>query len=170
MHGEVAAAGSVDGQRECMQLPFRSASMLSAAATSLCTALTAAWMPTPGGLGADAGRAMANCSAATILPPPSCTADRPSAGAIRLGTLCACAAVRHAAALKGHLPAHRLASPSTHGCHLPLPSMHIPQAIVIFVRALASISQDELRDARAPRVFSLSKIVEIAHYNMGRIR
>lgn len=48
--------------------------------------------------------------------------------------------------------------------------MHIPQAIVIFVRALASISQDELRDARAPRVFSLSKIVEIAHYNMGRIR
>jgi hypothetical protein len=31
-------------------------------------------------------------------------------------------------------------------------------------------SQDELRDVRAPRVFSLTKIVEIAHFNMGRIR
>ena len=30
--------------------------------------------------------------------------------------------------------------------------------------------QDELRDVRAPRVFSLTKIVEIAHFNMGRIR
>ncbi|WIA22572.1 hypothetical protein OEZ86_009559 [Tetradesmus obliquus] len=43
-------------------------------------------------------------------------------------------------------------------------------AIVAFVRCLAAISLDELRDARAPRVFSLTKIVEIAHFNMGRIR
>lgn len=43
-------------------------------------------------------------------------------------------------------------------------------AVVHFVRALASISQDELRDATAPRVFSLTKIVEIAHFNMTRIR
>ena len=43
-------------------------------------------------------------------------------------------------------------------------------AVVAFVRALAAISLDELRDATAPRVFSLTKIVEAAHYNMGRIR
>lgn len=43
-------------------------------------------------------------------------------------------------------------------------------AIVAFVRCLASISLDELRDARAPRVFSLTKIVEISHFNMSRIR
>ena len=50
--------------------------------------------------------------------------------------------------------------------------VHTPhlQAIVSFVRALCAISLDELRDARAPRVFSLAKIVEIAHYNMTRIR
>ena len=46
----------------------------------------------------------------------------------------------------------------------------LTQAIVSFVRALCAISLDELRDARAPRVFSLAKIVEIAHYNMTRIR
>lgn len=39
-----------------------------------------------------------------------------------------------------------------------------------FVRALAAISNDELKDARAPRAFSLTKIVEVAHFNMGRIR
>lgn len=43
-------------------------------------------------------------------------------------------------------------------------------AIVAFVKCLASISLDELRDARAPRVFSLTKIVEISHFNMSRIR
>ena len=43
-------------------------------------------------------------------------------------------------------------------------------AVVDFVRALTAVSQDELRDARAPRVFSLTKIVEVAHFNMGRIR
>lgn len=39
-----------------------------------------------------------------------------------------------------------------------------------FVRALTAVSYDELRDARAPRVFSLTKIVEVAHFNMTRIR
>lgn len=43
-------------------------------------------------------------------------------------------------------------------------------AIVSFVRCLVTISLDELRDAAAPRVFSLTKIVEISHVNMGRIR
>ncbi|KAG2453172.1 hypothetical protein HYH02_002496 [Chlamydomonas schloesseri] len=44
------------------------------------------------------------------------------------------------------------------------------EAIVEFVRALTAVSYDELRDARAPRVFSLTKIVEVAHFNMTRIR
>eukprot|EP00798_Chlamydomonas_sp_ICE-L_P027640 gene27640-7278_t len=44
------------------------------------------------------------------------------------------------------------------------------EAILVFVRALCSISVDELRDAKAPRIFSLAKIVEIAHFNMKRIR
>ena len=43
VHSKVAAADSIDGQRECMRLPFRNALVLSAAATGLCTALTAAW-------------------------------------------------------------------------------------------------------------------------------
>jgi hypothetical protein len=43
-------------------------------------------------------------------------------------------------------------------------------AIVSFVRCLVAISLDELRDVAAPRVFSLTKIVEISHFNMGRIR
>lgn len=43
-------------------------------------------------------------------------------------------------------------------------------SIVHFVRALAAISQDELRDAKAPRVFSLTKIVETANLNMARVR
>jgi brefeldin A-inhibited guanine nucleotide-exchange protein len=44
------------------------------------------------------------------------------------------------------------------------------QAIVVFVRALCTISLDELRDAKAPRVFTLTKVVEVALYNMTRIR
>ncbi|GIM16141.1 hypothetical protein Vretimale_18795, partial [Volvox reticuliferus] len=44
------------------------------------------------------------------------------------------------------------------------------EAIVEFVKALTAVSRDELRDARAPRVFSLTKIVEVAHFNMTRIR
>lgn len=42
-------------------------------------------------------------------------------------------------------------------------------AIVDFVRALCQVSLDEL-NATHPRMFSLQKIVEIAYYNMGRIR
>ncbi|EFJ50436.1 hypothetical protein VOLCADRAFT_80189 [Volvox carteri f. nagariensis] len=44
------------------------------------------------------------------------------------------------------------------------------EAIVEFVKALTAVSADELRDPRAPRVFSLTKIVEVAHFNMTRIR
>ena len=43
-------------------------------------------------------------------------------------------------------------------------------AIVDFVTALVSISQDELATPSHPRMYSLQKIVEIAYYNMGRIR
>ncbi|XP_074263199.1 brefeldin A-inhibited guanine nucleotide-exchange protein 2-like [Silene latifolia] len=44
------------------------------------------------------------------------------------------------------------------------------EAIVDFVKALCKVSVEELRSASDPRVFSLTKIVEIAHYNMNRIR
>lgn len=44
------------------------------------------------------------------------------------------------------------------------------EAIVDFVRALCKVSMEELRSPSDPRVFSLTKIVEIAHYNMNRIR
>ncbi|KAI3428991.1 SEC7 domain-containing protein [Psidium guajava] len=44
------------------------------------------------------------------------------------------------------------------------------EAIIDFVKALCKVSMDELRSASDPRVFSLTKIVEIAHYNMNRIR
>ncbi|XP_075518419.1 brefeldin A-inhibited guanine nucleotide-exchange protein 2 [Primulina tabacum] len=44
------------------------------------------------------------------------------------------------------------------------------EAIVDFVKALCKVSMDELRSTSDPRVFSLTKIVEIAHYNMNRIR
>ena len=43
-------------------------------------------------------------------------------------------------------------------------------AIVDFVIALVSVSQDELVTPSQPRMYSLQKIVEIAYYNMGRIR
>ncbi|KAF5835546.1 hypothetical protein DUNSADRAFT_7245 [Dunaliella salina] len=43
------------------------------------------------------------------------------------------------------------------------------EAIVVFVRSLCAISSDELRDAKAPRVFTLTKVVEVALYNMTRI-
>ncbi|OMO93156.1 Zinc finger, FYVE-type [Corchorus capsularis] len=42
------------------------------------------------------------------------------------------------------------------------------EAIVAFVKAQVSIS--ELQSPTDPRVFSLTKLVEIAHYNMNRIR
>ncbi|KAL2337445.1 hypothetical protein Fmac_011891 [Flemingia macrophylla] len=44
------------------------------------------------------------------------------------------------------------------------------EAIVDFVKALCKVSIEELRSPSDPRVFSLTKIVEIAHYNMNRIR
>ena len=39
-----------------------------------------------------------------------------------------------------------------------------------FVRALCTVAREELRSQQAPRVFSLTKLVEISHFNMGRIR
>ncbi|XP_034678350.1 brefeldin A-inhibited guanine nucleotide-exchange protein 1 isoform X2 [Vitis riparia] len=44
------------------------------------------------------------------------------------------------------------------------------EAIVAFVKALCKVSMSELQSPTDPRVFSLTKIVEIAHYNMNRIR
>ncbi|PKA60061.1 Brefeldin A-inhibited guanine nucleotide-exchange protein 2 [Apostasia shenzhenica] len=44
------------------------------------------------------------------------------------------------------------------------------EAIVYFVKALCKVSLEELRSTSDPRIFSLTKIVEIAHYNMKRIR
>ncbi|KAF6160227.1 hypothetical protein GIB67_018996 [Kingdonia uniflora] len=44
------------------------------------------------------------------------------------------------------------------------------EAIIDFVKALSKVSMDELRSTSDPRVFSLTKLVEIAHYNMDRIR
>ncbi|KAI3796527.1 hypothetical protein L1987_39201 [Smallanthus sonchifolius] len=44
------------------------------------------------------------------------------------------------------------------------------EAIVDFVKALCMVSLEELRSTSDPRVFSLTKIVEIAHFNMNRIR
>lgn len=44
------------------------------------------------------------------------------------------------------------------------------EAIIDFVKALCKVSIEELRSPSDPRVFSLTKIVEIAHYNMNRIR
>ena len=44
------------------------------------------------------------------------------------------------------------------------------EAIVHFVKTLGAVAQEELRPVACPRVFSLTKIVECAHFNMGRIR
>lgn len=44
------------------------------------------------------------------------------------------------------------------------------EAIVGFVTALCKVSMSELQSPTDPRVFSLTKIVEVAHYNMNRIR
>ncbi len=43
-------------------------------------------------------------------------------------------------------------------------------SIVDFVTALAAVSMDELSNPASPRMYSLQKIVEIAYYNMNRIR
>ena len=39
-----------------------------------------------------------------------------------------------------------------------------------FVRALCTVASEELAPVQAPRVYSLTKIVEISHFNMSRIR
>ncbi|URD82219.1 Guanine nucleotide-exchange protein [Musa troglodytarum] len=44
------------------------------------------------------------------------------------------------------------------------------EAIIDFVKALCKVSMEELRSTSDPRVFSLTKIVEITYYNMDRIR
>ncbi|VAI45068.1 unnamed protein product [Triticum turgidum subsp. durum] len=43
-------------------------------------------------------------------------------------------------------------------------------AIVAFVEALCKVAITELQSPTDPRIFCLTKIVEIAHYNMNRIR
>lgn len=72
----------------------------------------------------------------------------------------------------GMVPAEVINSCDTHELNMVflLSDKLDSEAIVAFVRALCAISHDELADARAPRVFSLTKIVEIAHFNMMRIR
>ncbi|KAK4764868.1 hypothetical protein SAY86_025958 [Trapa natans] len=44
------------------------------------------------------------------------------------------------------------------------------EAILAFVRALCKVSISELQSPTDPRVFSLTKLIEIAHYSMNRIR
>jgi hypothetical protein len=43
-------------------------------------------------------------------------------------------------------------------------------AVVIFMRALCAVSQEELESPSGPRLHSLQKVVECAFMNMGRIR
>ena len=43
-------------------------------------------------------------------------------------------------------------------------------AVVHFVKALCEVSSQELESKLSPRVYSLTKIVEVAHYNMNRVR
>eukprot|EP00889_Picochlorum_renovo_P003418 jgi/Picre1/30448/NNA_005812.t1 len=44
------------------------------------------------------------------------------------------------------------------------------ESVIAFVKALCEVALEELDSAAAPRVFSLTQIVEIAHFNMNRIR
>lgn len=44
------------------------------------------------------------------------------------------------------------------------------EAIVHFVKALCEVSREELSHPAAPRMFLLGKVVEVAFYNMNRIR
>ncbi|XP_039014539.1 brefeldin A-inhibited guanine nucleotide-exchange protein 1-like [Hibiscus syriacus] len=44
------------------------------------------------------------------------------------------------------------------------------EGIVAFVKALCKVSMSELQSPTDPRVFSFTKLVEIVHYNMNRIR
>ena len=43
-------------------------------------------------------------------------------------------------------------------------------SLVDFVQALCAVSSDELANPTHPRMFSLTKLVEISYYNMNRIR
>jgi len=45
-----------------------------------------------------------------------------------------------------------------------------PQAVVHFVTQLAKVSKEELALADQPRIFSLQKLVEVADFNMSRMR
>ena len=47
--------------------------------------------------------------------------------------------------------------------------MFFQNAIEDFVRCLITVSQNEINSPN-PRMFSLQKLVEIAHFNMERIR
>uniref|UniRef100_A0A0G4G318 SEC7 domain-containing protein n=1 Tax=Chromera velia CCMP2878 TaxID=1169474 RepID=A0A0G4G318_9ALVE len=44
------------------------------------------------------------------------------------------------------------------------------QAIVTFVSSLCEVSKEEMASPTQPRIFSLQKIVEVADYNMNRLR
>jgi brefeldin A-inhibited guanine nucleotide-exchange protein len=45
-----------------------------------------------------------------------------------------------------------------------------PDAIIDFIAALCTVSKQELADKENPRVFSLQRLVEVADFNMNRIR
>ena len=45
-----------------------------------------------------------------------------------------------------------------------------PDAIIDFITSLCRVSKEELDDVDNPRKFSLQKVVEVADFNMGRIR
>ena len=44
------------------------------------------------------------------------------------------------------------------------------EAIIDFFKALVEVSKEELADLTRPRIFSMQKLVEAAHFNMNRIR
>ena len=64
----------------------------------------------------------------------------------------------------------RFAFSSKSDVPLPCSDRLDSEAIVEFVRALVLVAEEELQPVNHPRVFSLTKIVEISHFNMGRIR
>ncbi len=45
-----------------------------------------------------------------------------------------------------------------------------PDAIIDFITNLCTVSREELSDLDNPRKFSLQRLVEVADFNMGRIR
>ena len=54
-------------------------------------------------------------------------------------------------------------------CQIFFIKRNLGDAIVDFTRSLCQVSNDELK-AEPPRMYSLTKLVEISYYNMGRIR